>query len=208
MKISSIVCITLIILMGLAELKHMRERKKISNELFELLQAKKYKELYEKASDSDVIKYIPKFNRYYICMNGALIENNGLKINEYFDKLTSIKLNDQQKKIVYMSGLQYFVESRNIKRCKVCYDNLVTLNMDENSKQYLENINAIIIQQKIDKLAELLEVINSSEDNEKFIEEFLVSEIYTNKGNQKESLKYGKLAQEHLDLYIKETSNI
>ena len=55
---------------------------------------------------------------------------------------------------------------------------------------------------------ELLEVINSSEDNEKFIEEFLVSEIYKNKGNQKESLKYGKLAQEHLDLYIKETSNI
>ena len=62
-----------------------------------------------------------------------------------------------------------------------------------------------IFQQKTD---ELLEIINSSEDSEKFIEEFLVSEIYKNKGNQKESLKYGKLAQEHLDLYIKETSEI
>lgn len=90
MKISSIVCITLIILMGLAELKHMRERKKISNELFELLQAKKYKELYEKASDSDVIKYIPKFNRYYICMNGALFENNG--VQKSMNILTSLQV--------------------------------------------------------------------------------------------------------------------
>ena len=114
-----------------------------------------------------------------------------------------------------MSGLQYFVASHDTKRCRVCYDNLITLNMDENSKQYLENINDIIIQKKIDKaevkidkLAELLEVINTSEDNEKFIEEFLVSEIYKNKGNQKESFKYGNLAKEHLDLYIKETTEI
>ena len=141
-------------------------------------------------------------------MNGALIENNGPKINGYFDKLTSIKLNDQQKKIVYMSGLQYFVASHDTKRCRVCYANLITLNMDKNSKQYLENINDIIIQKKIDKLAELLEVINSSEDYEKFIEEFLVSEIYKNQGNQKELFKYDNLAKEHLDLYIKETSNI
>lgn len=79
MKIISIVCITLIVLMELAELKYMKERKKISNELFELLQTKEYKELYEKASDSDVIKYTPEFNRYYICMNDALIEINGSK---------------------------------------------------------------------------------------------------------------------------------
>lgn len=107
-----------------------------------------------------------------------------------------------------MSGLQYFVASHDTKRCRVCYDNLITLNMDENSKQYLENINDIIIQKKIDKLAELLEVINSSEDYEKFIEEFLVPEIYKNQGNQKESFKYGNLAKEHLNLYIIETSNI
>ena len=62
-------------------------------------------------------------------MNDALIENNGDKVNEYFDKLATIKLNDQQKKIVYMSGLQYFVASHDTKRCKVCYDNLITLNM-------------------------------------------------------------------------------
>lgn len=52
-----------------------------------------------------------------------------------------------------MSGLQNFVASHYTKSCKVCYDNLITLNMDENSKQYLENINDIITQKKADKLA-------------------------------------------------------
>lgn len=59
MKVISIVFIVLIILIAIAEFISKKERKKISNKLFELLQTKKYKELYEKASDSGVINNIP-----------------------------------------------------------------------------------------------------------------------------------------------------
>ena len=202
MNLITIVCIALIAIMAIFQLNHITKRKKISDHLVELVTQQKFSELYDAVNQPTTIKYIPEYNRHFLCMNAALIENNNERIIHYFDLLSKLNLNSAQKKAVYMRGLQYFIATQDTAHCKMCYEALKGMEMDESTKQYLDEINDILILKNTDKLNDLLSRIESNSSNEVFIDEFLVAEIYRNMHNDDKFNEYSNKAKQHMEKYI------
>ena len=177
--------------------------KKISNNLIMLVAKKKYDELYELLETEKVKKYIPDFNRYYLGMNAGILQNRNDKTNYYFDLLLGRNLKESESKTVFMRGLQYFIAIADKKRCKICCEELQKLDMDSDTKKYLDRIYNVMVLDKVDNLNDLLNEVKEDNSPEVFANEFLISTIYKNLGNEEKEKKYHKLAQNHLSTFIK-----
>lgn len=180
--------------------------KKISDKLVSLVTSGEYDKCYEYATSAEAQKYIPSFNLTLLCMNTAIIQNDYNKVISYFDKFDPESLNIDQKKAVYMRGLQYFITNSDSKRCKVCYENLTDIPMDDGTKSYLDRINSILILKKTDLLDTLLEENKSVTEDEQFANEFLIAEIYKNLNNFEKEKEYRNLAKLHMERFINSTS--
>lgn len=53
-------------------------------------------------------------------------------------------------------------------------------------------------QKKKNRLDELLESLKQDTNTQKYVDEFLISEIYTNLNDEENAKKYAELAKEHL----------
>ena len=202
MNIITIICIVLIAIMALFQINHMMQRKKLSDHLVELVTQQKFNELYQEVEQPKTIKFIPEYNRYLLCMNAGLIENNNKYVTHYFDLLSKMNLNIPQKKAVYMRGLQYFIAMQDTKRCEVCYNALKDMEMDESTKVYLDEINDIMILKNNTKLNELLTRIEQDNSDEVFVDEFLVAQIYKNMGNTAKTNEFNAKAKQHMENYL------
>lgn len=78
--------------------------------------------------------------------------------------------------------------------------------MDSDTKKYLGIINDVMILDKVDSLNELLDEIKDDNSPEVFANEFLISTIYKNLGNEDKEKQYQKLAQDHLNSFIELSS--
>ena len=163
---------------------------------------KKYDELYELLETEKVKKYIPDFNRYYLGMNAGILQNRNDKTNHYFDLLLGRNLKESETKTVFMRGLQYFIAVADKKRCKICCEELQKLDMDSDTKKYLDRIYNVMVLDKVDNLNDLLDEVKEDNSPEVFANEFLISTIYKNLGNEEKEKKYHKLAQNHLSTFI------
>ena len=197
MKTTVIIFVILTIIMLAMQVYKPLQIKKISNNLIMLVTKKKYDELYESLESEKVKKYIPDFNRFYLGMNAGILQNNNEKATQYFDLLLNCNLKEAENKTVFMRGLQYFVAMADKKRCKICCEELQKLEMDSDTKKYLG---------KVDSLNELLDEIKDDNSPEVFANEFLISTIYKNLGNEDKEKQYQKLAQDHLNSFIELSS--
>lgn len=202
MNIVTIICFILIVIMAIFQFNHIMQRKKLSDHLVELVTQQKFDELYKEVEQPNVIKFIPEYNRYLLCMNAGLIENNNKHVMHYFDLLSKMNLNTQQKKAVYMRGLQYFIAMQDTKRCEVCYNALKDMEMDESTKLYLDEINDIMILKNNNKLNELLTRIEQDNSDEVFVDEFLVAQIYKNMANTAKTNEFSAKAKQHMENYL------
>lgn len=206
MKTTVIIFVILTIIMLATQVYKPLQIKKISNNLIMLVTKKKYDELYESLESEKEKKYIPDFNRFYLGMNAGILQNNNEKATQYFDLLLNCNLKEAENKTVFMRGLQYFVAMADKKRCKICCEELQKLEMDSDTKKYLDRINDVMILDKVDSLNELLDEIKDDNSPEVFANEFLISTIYKNLGNEDKEKQYQKLAQDHLNSFIELSS--
>lgn len=207
LKFFVIVLAIIIIAMVIFDRYFIHQRNKLSNELIKEISKGNFNKVYEMEKNPKIVRFIPPFNRKLLSMNTALIENNHKKIITYFDDLAANNIASNQKKSVFMPGLQYFVSVGDSKRCKICIDELKTLNMSEDTKQYLDEINSVIVLKKIDLLDTLLERANDPNNFEVFTDEFLIAEIYNTLKNKKLAEEYLQKAQKHMDEYIQNSAN-
>lgn len=201
-KIIIIILAAVSILMVIIDRYFIYQRNKISDNYVNEISNGNFKKAYAIENDKKALKFIPPFNRNLLCFNTALIENNSKKIIEYFDTLDKYNLGQNQKKSLYIPALQYFISIKDIERCKICIKKLETLKMDQETREYLEEINSIIILKKTDLLDVLLERIKCKNPTEIYSDEFLISEIYSNLGNVELSKKYFNLGQKHMDEFF------
>lgn len=208
MKTTTIILVALTIVMLYLQINRPLQIKKISNNLILLITKKKYDELYESLENPKTIKYIPEFNRYYLGMNAGILQNNNEKVNMYFDLLLECNLKEEESKTVFMRGLQYFVAMADKASCKICCENLQKLEMDAETKTYLNRIYDVMVLDKVDSLNDLLDEIKEDNSPEVFANEFLISTIYKHLGNEDKAKQYQKLAQDHLNVFIESSTKI
>ncbi len=66
------------------------------------------------------------------------------------------------------------------------------------SRGILAKNDEIMVEKKTNRLNELLEDLEKDSSTQKYIDEFLISEIYTNLNDEENAKKYADLAKEHV----------
>lgn len=161
----------------------------------------KFKEFDEYVETREVKRALPPFNIEYIKMNAAIMANNGKKFEKSLENLTSKKLNDKQKREVYLNGFNYYID-KNDKKNSQKYKNLL-LNIsgiDSDLVKYVNRLYDIKVEKKSDCLKELLSELESNEVKNKASHYLLVAEIYKNLNDDSNYKKYIELYQEIMNI--------
>ena len=152
---------------------------------------------FDKLINNKFIKFIlPGFNIEYLCLNRYIAEMNDEKVREYVDQFLTRKMSDVQKKAVYQQGFNYFIFRNDEKYGRKCYEELKKLS---NMGEQLKNVDAtfeVIIEKKEDVLEKLIKDNDSLSGKERVDNEALIAQIYSYKGDEKNTEEYFKKALE------------
>lgn len=200
-----IIIVILLLIFLVAEGVYQLYRKNVKNlveqKLMSLVMTGKFKEFDEYVETREVKRALPPFNIEYIKMNAAIMANNGKKFEKSLENLTSKKLNDKQKREVYLNGFNYYID-KNDKKNSQKYKNLL-LNIsgiDSDLVKYVNRLYDIKVEKKSDCLNELLSELESNEVKNKASHYLLVAEIYKNLNDDSNYKKYIELYQEIMNI--------
>ena len=117
----------------------------------------------------------------------------------YIDDIEGyMKLNEVQKQDVCLNGFNYYLSENNKKRVEIFYN----LSKELKNKVVKNSICIsydILCKDGYKYLDEILEVYKNCSDEEKYINEFLLSIMYKNKGDLEKSSYFEQLANQHKD---------
>lgn len=149
--------------------------------------------------NKNIVKFIfTPFNLEYCKLNEAFLQKNKKKIDCQFDALLKMKLNEVQKQDVCLNGFNYYLSENNKKRVEIFY-NLSKELKNEVVKNNICISYDILCKDGYKYLDEILEVYKNCSDEEKYINEFLLSIMYKNKGDLEKSSYFEQLANQHKD---------
>ena len=169
-----------------------------STSIIRLLAEGKYAE-FEKEINSDKAKrLIPPANIDILKFNVAIMRGQNKEVEKIFDSFATKRLSNDAKLAIYTRALGYFITTNDINRCKKCYEVVMGLPKNEQAKKSVQRVYDIMVEKKTDKLDELLNELDKVQNEQKYIDEFLISEIYTNLKDTENANKYAELAKTHL----------
>lgn len=200
-----IIIVILLLIFLAAEGVYQLYRRNIKNlveqKLMSLVMTGKFKEFDEYVETTEVKRALPSFNVEYIKMNAAIMANNGKKFEKSLEALTSRKLNDKQKREVYLNGFNYYID-KNDKKNSQKYKNLLlsVSGIDSNLVKYVNRLYDIKVEKKSDSLQELLSELESNEVKNKASHYLLIAEIYKNLNDDSNYKKYIEMYQEIMNI--------
>ncbi|MBR5049475.1 MAG: hypothetical protein IKX74_07565 [Erysipelotrichaceae bacterium] len=176
-------------------------RSRLTNQLTGCLMAGDFDGFDQLADDPATSRIIYPFNLAYVRLNSYLMRNDGQKATEAFDQLRSFRLTEAQKLEVAQLGFNYFISLPDEERAGYYHDVINSVSGHDAMKENVNTIYEIIVEKKTDRLQQLLDINESLDEALRSSNEFLISEIYRNMGDEKNSQKYEKLAKQHLEAY-------
>lgn len=135
------------------------------------------------------------FHLEYVKLNEAMIRNQKEQIEKQFKRLLK-QLTEKQKQIVYMNGFNYYLSENDEKKTKQFY-RLVNTLKEEEIKQSTRISYDIFHEKGYKYLDEVLENYKQCDDEEKYVNEFLLSVMYKNKGDHEKAAYYEELSKQH-----------
>ncbi len=179
-----IAAILLILIAVLAVESHYRKEASVfENELVQHLSAGEYKEFDSLIQSTQAERYLKEFNRSFLLLSEAIMQDNQVKTDEVFDHLMKTKLNSKQTAAVCSRALPYLIIVKDNKRCRLCGDKINSLNgFDELKKSSARTIR-IIVNHKTDYLDDLLKEEDALSGEAKALNKMLIAEIYINQAN-------------------------
>ena len=194
-----LLCLCIASSMALINLFFKRRR---YNLLINTLKQKDFKKL-DELLDSKVTQFFfAPFNLDYLRLNSAIMQNDKELIKKCFDDFDHHHLNRKQKEEVYMKGFNYFIYEKDYDNAKKYLDKVNTLD-NEKIKQEAECIYDIYALKGYKYLDFLLDETEKLDDMYKGVNEFLISLMYKNKGDEAMSQKYSELSKKHMKLLDK-----
>ncbi|MCR5067618.1 MAG: hypothetical protein K6A14_06115 [Erysipelotrichaceae bacterium] len=200
-QIFMIAVIALTVIMIAWRIYSRSRQNRLTNQLTGYLMAGDFERFDALADDPATKRIIYPFNLAYARLNSYLMRNDGQKATELFDELRSYRLNDAQKLGVAQLGFNYFVSLPDEERATYYHDVINSVAGNGAMKESINTVYEIVIEKKTDRLQHLLEINDSLEEDMRSSNEYLISEIYGNMGDEKNRQKYEKLAKKHLESY-------
>lgn len=175
-----------------------KQRDSYTSYIVKLVTEGKFDEFDQEINSSKAKRLIPPANIDILKFNVSIMRGKQNEIEEIFDSFEHKRLSNDAKLTVYTRALGYFITTGDESRCKKCYDVIMNLPNNDKVKESTQCVYEIMVEKKTNRLNELLEEINKDSNTQKYIDEFLISEIYTNLNDEENASKYAELAKEHL----------
>lgn len=161
---------------------------------------------FHKQIDSKKIKLLfPKSSILDLKLNASLVQQNKKESIHYLEELCSMPLTISQKEMYYMKAFNFFVGINDKKNCKKYLD-LINSLPNEQMKAEVNKVYSIYILKNDKYLDELLEELENMEDDQKGVNEYLISIIYKNKKDFEKANEYEELSKKHFALVDEKTS--
>ncbi len=138
-------------------------------------------------------------------LNEAMIRNDVNEIDRLLEKLNKIKLSEKDKEKIYTQAYNYYLSVKSYKKCGIWHDKIMELKNDRLINEIDKSYN-IYVEKGYKYLDEMLSELEYMEENNRGINEFLISLMYKNKGDKQNAAKYEKLSREHIAAFDKEHS--
>lgn len=171
-----------------------KKRNDILNSLIGYLNAQDYDGFYKASEDIQVKRFIPDYNINYLRLSAALMQDDKNKIEKFISEFDDIKMTDEQKKALYERCFYYYVEIDEKNKAEKYYQLLMSIN-NIDKKMYTYFYDTYVLKGST-YLEELLEQLDSLNNNQKPIYYNLIADIYHNLNDSENASKYEELLKD------------
>ncbi|MGM9946947.1 hypothetical protein [Floccifex sp.] len=161
---------------------------------------------FEKEIETTKVKtLLTKMSILDMKLNAAIVQQNKAQTSQLFEEIISLPLTPSQKEHYYMKAFNYYVGLLDKRNTKKYLDLIQKLNNDRMKLEANRVYNIYILKNDKD-LRPLLKELEELEDEQKGVNEFLISLIYKNKKDMENAKKYEELSQKHFALVDEKTA--
>lgn len=164
-----------------------------------------YKTFHEQIEKKSTKFLFPKSSILDLKLNAALVQKKKKESIQLLDEICSMPLSISQKENYYMKAFNFFVGINDEKNCKK-YLKLINELPNDRIKYEANRVYNIFILKNDKDLKDLLDELETMEDREKGVNEYLISVIYKNKKDIENQKKYEELSKQHFAIVDEETA--
>ncbi len=174
-----------------------RSKKKLE-ELTDALSLKDYAKFYTLIDEEDTSKYVAAFNIVYLKYTAAIMRNDPKRAYEEIKSLEKYPKSRKQAINIYSDAFYYFASHSHIEAMKYCYQRLNKIR--KFSSPEIELYYNVYCEKSSEHLEEILIAIEKSpETANKVPLVLLTAQMYKNLNDEKNALKYVKMAGELIE---------
>lgn len=169
------------------------------------LESGDYTSFYNEINKKSTKFLFPKSSILDLKLNAALVQKKKKESTQLLEEICAMPLTISQKETYYMKAFNFFVGINDEKNCKK-YLNLINELPNDRMKYEANRVYNIFILKNDKYLKDLLDELDTMEDREKGVNEYLISIIYKNKKDTENQKKYEELSKQHFAIVDAETS--
>lgn len=164
-----------------------------------------YTSFYNEIEKKSTKFLFPKSSILDLKLNAALVQKKKKESTQLLEEICAMPLTVSQRETYYMKAFNFFVGINDEKNCKK-YLKLINELSNDRIKYEANRVYDIFILKNDRYLKELLDELDTMEDREKGVNEYLISVIYKNKKDTENQKKYEELSKEHFAIVDAETN--
>ncbi len=199
---------TLLVIVIFLELLLSVVRKRCQGRLVDLLEEGDYEAFDEYCGKWAIKAAIPAYTAKVMKLNAAMQKGDHAQIKETFQEIEGLKLTSQEKADISLRGFYYFLPKRDGEMCKKYAAGVRENSRDEAMKETVSRFYDVLIEKKDGMLDVLLAEMEGQAELERYTNEYLVSEIYRNRGDGQRAGLYSGLSKKHKQAYLKAMSSM
>lgn len=137
-----------------------------------------YQKFDQMLKDPKIQKTVSPYQRYLLSFNSYLERHDGTNANSVFEKMNQLNLMSRQKVDFYGSAQNYYIESKDKKRAKICHEKLSSVRKYDEEKEYFNTIYQVMIENNTSYKKIIEGRLNFEEDHKKLPDLYLLKHIY------------------------------
>ncbi len=169
----------------------------VMNKVTRLVQQGHFDQAREVLKQKNTKWFLEPYTIDYVLLQLAQFENDPAEIDRCYRRFDEVRLNNQQKITVYERAFYFYAGQKNEKMVRKYGKLLDECNYPK--KEEIREYYLIMFEKSTDYLESYLQRLSSANLNEKARLEFLIAQMYNNKGNKEKAKEYINLSIQHND---------
>lgn len=172
-------------------------RKKLYSKLIGYVQDGDFKAFEAETNKFFVKLLVNRSDLVYLRLKAAFIEGNSKKVRDTLAELEPLLFSEKQKGRVYMDAFNFYIGIEDKTNSLAYLNKINELDNDQMKKEANITYN-IYIKKSDENLQDLLDEISDMKEENRAIDEYLISLIYKNKNDKANAKKYEELSKKHM----------